>query len=173
MTEPGHGHGHTTDAAAKDTRKGESTLDSGVLDLLAGIRDTVKLPLPSTADADETTWHQLMHQRIIDLHAVLAVALHPEYVAHLDPADLAADLRARTAAAPVTYTLWQPAEPIALAVATADACAVCRKPFDEADTRFDGHARHRDTPFCRACTDRCHDNEIADHRCPICAGGAR
>ncbi|MFF3643421.1 hypothetical protein [Streptomyces sp. NPDC002564] len=49
------------------------------------------------------------------------------------------------------------------------ACAKCRTPFDPADTRFDGRARHYDTPYCRGCVDRCHDNEIADHRCVICA----
>ncbi|CAG6392748.1 hypothetical protein NMG29_06530 [Streptomyces cocklensis] len=97
----------TEHAAAKDTRTaGESTLSS---DLLAAIRDAVHLPLPSTADVDDHAWQQLMHRRLIDLHAVLSVALHPDYVASLDPAALAADIRARTAAAPVTYTLWQPA----------------------------------------------------------------
>ncbi|NJP42291.1 hypothetical protein [Actinacidiphila epipremni] len=160
----------TTDAAAKDTRKGESTLSSDVLDLLAAIRDATGLPLPSTADADEIAWRNLMHRRLIDLHAVLSVSLSPEYVARLDPAELAADLRARTAAAPVTYTLWQPA---ALTAAEVDACTVCRRPFDPADTRWDGAARHRDTTYCRACVNRCHDTEIADHRCPICARGDR
>lgn len=97
-------------AAAKDTRTaGASTLSSDVLDLLAAIRDAAHLPLPSTADADDYAWQQLMYRRLIDLHAVLSVSLHPDYVTHLAPADLAADLRARTAAAPVTYTLWQPA----------------------------------------------------------------
>jgi hypothetical protein len=48
------------------------------------------------------------------------------------------------------------------------ACARCRRPFDQTDTRWDGHARHNDTPFCRSCVDRCHDSEIADHRCQIC-----
>lgn len=96
-------------AAAKDSRQAASTLSSDVLDLLAAIRDTVNLPLPSTADVDDRAWQQLMHRRLIDLHAVLSVSLHPDYVTHLAPADLAADLRARTAAAPVTYTLWQTA----------------------------------------------------------------
>ncbi|CAL9369887.1 hypothetical protein SUDANB140_00831 [Streptomyces sp. enrichment culture] len=48
-------------------------------------------------------------------------------------------------------------------------CGKCRQPFDPSDTRFDGHARHKDTPYCRGCVDRCHDNEVADHRCVICA----
>ncbi len=58
------------------------------------------------------------------------------------------------------------------------ACARCRRPFDPADTRFDGHARHADTPWCRRCIDNCHEGD-ADHRCIICTpdayttGGAR
>jgi len=51
----------------------------------------------------------------------------------------------------------------------AEACGKCRQPFDPADTSFDGRARYHLTPYCRGCVDRCHDNEIADHRCVICA----
>ncbi|WP_086773246.1 hypothetical protein [Streptomyces bobili] len=49
------------------------------------------------------------------------------------------------------------------------ACGKCRTAFDPADTRFAGHAQHGTTAFCRRCVDACHDNEIADHRCVICA----
>lgn len=49
-------------------------------------------------------------------------------------------------------------------------CGRCRRPFDPADTRFDGHAEYRDSGYCRSCIDLCHNTEIADHRCPICAG---
>ncbi|MFD8805610.1 hypothetical protein [Streptomyces sp. NPDC059597] len=48
-------------------------------------------------------------------------------------------------------------------------CGRCRTPFDPADARFDGHARYNATPYCRRCVGRCHDTEIADHRCIICA----
>jgi hypothetical protein len=51
----------------------------------------------------------------------------------------------------------------------AEACGKCKRPFDPADTRFDGRARYHLTPYCRGCVDRCHDNESADHRCVICA----
>ncbi|WP_020141160.1 hypothetical protein [Streptomyces sp. 351MFTsu5.1] len=51
----------------------------------------------------------------------------------------------------------------------AESCGKCRTPFDPADTRFDGHARYAETPYCRRCVDFCHDTEIADHRCVICA----
>lgn len=50
-----------------------------------------------------------------------------------------------------------------------EACAKCKTPFDPNDTRFDGRARHSTTQYCRRCVDACHDNEIADHRCVICA----
>jgi hypothetical protein len=46
-------------------------------------------------------------------------------------------------------------------------CARCHKPFDPADRRFDGHARHGDTPWCRQCIDNCHDGS-AEHVCVIC-----
>lgn len=55
------------------------------------------------------------------------------------------------------------------AVEASAACGKCKQPFDLADTRFDGRARFYLTPYCRGCVDRCHDNEIADHRCVICA----
>lgn len=51
----------------------------------------------------------------------------------------------------------------------AESCGKCRQPFDPTDTRFDGHAQHKLTPYCRRCVDLCHDNESADHRCVICA----
>ncbi|MFJ8992653.1 hypothetical protein ACIRQH_19930 [Streptomyces sp. NPDC102279] len=51
----------------------------------------------------------------------------------------------------------------------AESCGKCRQPFDPADTRSVGTARHRDTAYCRGCVTRCHDTEIADHRCVICA----
>ncbi|MCX5601581.1 hypothetical protein OOK29_25865 [Streptomyces phaeochromogenes] len=52
---------------------------------------------------------------------------------------------------------------------TSETCGKCKQPFDPTDTRFDGRARYHLTPYCRGCVDRCHDNEIADHRCVICA----
>ncbi|MFF7880983.1 hypothetical protein ACH40F_08105 [Streptomyces sp. NPDC020794] len=55
------------------------------------------------------------------------------------------------------------------AVAESETCGKCKRPFDPADTAFDGRARYHLTPYCRGCVDRCHDNEIADHRCVICA----
>lgn len=50
----------------------------------------------------------------------------------------------------------------------AEACGKCQKPFDPADTRFDGHARHNETPWCLGCVSRCHDSSDAFHACVIC-----
>lgn len=46
-------------------------------------------------------------------------------------------------------------------------CGRCRTPFDPADTRFDGRARHVETPWCRRCMDNCRDGS-AEHTCVIC-----
>jgi hypothetical protein len=46
-------------------------------------------------------------------------------------------------------------------------CARCRRPFDPADKAFDGRARYRETPHCRACVDNCHEGS-AEHVCVIC-----
>ena len=50
---------------------------------------------------------------------------------------------------------------------TKNRCQRCQTPFDPADTRFDGRARHTDTPFCRSCVDNCHDGGT-EHVCVIC-----
>jgi hypothetical protein len=46
-------------------------------------------------------------------------------------------------------------------------CKRCHKPFDSTDLRFDGRARHKDTPFCRSCVDNC-GNGGTEHACVIC-----
>jgi hypothetical protein len=58
----------------------------------------------------------------------------------------------------------------AAAAPAVPSCGACAVPFDPADTRFDGHARHGETSWCRSCIDRCHEGD-ADHRCPICRDG--
>ncbi|MBD0838808.1 hypothetical protein [Streptomyces sp. TRM68416] len=47
-------------------------------------------------------------------------------------------------------------------------CRRCHRPFDPADTRHDGQARHRETPWCRWCVDRCHESTDFAHACPVC-----
>lgn len=63
----------------------------------------------------------------------------------------------------------QAAEADEMTADASEACGKCRQSFDPADTAFDGRARFYLTPYCRGCVDRCHDSEIADHRCVICA----
>jgi hypothetical protein len=93
------------------------------------------------------------------LHRALSLAPDPERVAGVNFAigvlTAMRDRAARTTAKPA-------------AVAPAPSCSSCRRPFDLADTRYDGRAQYRNTPWCCACVDRCHESEIADHRCPIC-----
>lgn len=52
-------------------------------------------------------------------------------------------------------------------VPTHDRCARCKWTFDPNDTRFDGHARHGETSYCRSCVDNCHEGG-AGHVCVIC-----
>src|SRR5438874_6405881 len=58
---------------------------------------------------------------------------------------------------------WQDAAVPAAGKPATEVCGKCRRPFDPADTSFDGAARFYLTPYCRGCVDACHDNEIADH----------
>lgn len=48
-------------------------------------------------------------------------------------------------------------------------CGRCERPFDPADTRWDGTARYRATAWCRSCVDRCHESADVAHTCPVCA----
>jgi hypothetical protein len=95
-------------SAAEDSPRAE--LSSDVLDLLAAIRDALDVPLPSLAEADERAWHRLMARRLSELHVTLSVALDPKWADGVDAAHEAAQIRQRTAATPVTYTVWEAAE---------------------------------------------------------------
>ncbi|MFC8436393.1 hypothetical protein [Streptomyces sp. NPDC057253] len=50
----------------------------------------------------------------------------------------------------------------------AKTCGKCMKPFGPTDRRI-RRANQPKTAYCRACVDFCHNTEIADHRCGICA----
>lgn len=95
------------DTATEGTRKGEPTLPSAVLDLLAAIRDQTDVPLPSTDPADERAYQRLMSKRLGDLHSSLKVVLSAKWIDTIDPAEEAAYIRKRTTGAPVTYELWE------------------------------------------------------------------
>jgi hypothetical protein len=101
-------HDRAADAAAKDSPTGAaSTLSSDVLDLLAAIRDAVDVPLPSIDPAAESAYHRLMFKRLGELHSSLKVSLSAKWADDFDPVAEAAYIRKRTAAAAVTYTLWE------------------------------------------------------------------
>lgn len=50
----------------------------------------------------------------------------------------------------------------------AEVCGRCGRPFGPTDSRWGGHARYGDTPWCRACIDRCHESTDAGHQCAVC-----
>jgi hypothetical protein len=161
---------HTvTDAAEKDTHQGESTLTSDILAFLAAVRDALTLSFPDiTVPGGYDERGRLMSQSAAAVRSAAAVAVQmgtPSWSV------LTESVRDATESIPVTYAVRQ--DTAAPDDAAKDACGYCRHPFDPADTRWDGQARYGDTPWCRACVDRCHDTEIADHRCPVCAGGER
>ncbi|MFK0018238.1 hypothetical protein [Streptomyces sp. NPDC090798] len=105
------------------------------------------------------TWADILAEEVAEVNA------------ERDPARLRAELIqvAAVAAAWVEAIDRRTAAAEQSAVAASESCGKCKQPFDPADTRFDGRARYHLTPYCRGCVDRCHDNEIADHRCVICA----
>jgi hypothetical protein len=47
-------------------------------------------------------------------------------------------------------------------------CARCGHAFNPTDTRFDGRARYKRTPYCHRCIDNCHGSEDPCHRCVVC-----
>lgn len=154
MTEPTTTPVTADDTAAKDTHPGESTLSSDVLDLLAAIRDALDVPLAHWEPADERARERILSARADAARIVVAGIVDSGHRIPWSTTYLAE----RTAATPITYTLWDSAE----------VCGRCGRRFDPADTRPDGQARHRDTAFCRRCVDRCHDSEDAFHKCPVC-----
>lgn len=126
--------------------------------LLLAVVDALTLPY-GVPDYD-----QRILARGAEARSVAAAALTE------DPADLdwnTAYLRRKLAA-----------EETAAAEREKTRCQRCLRDFDLADTRFDGHARHKDSPWCRWCVDRCHESTDAFHVCRICdparyGGGAR
>ncbi|NUS74905.1 MAG: hypothetical protein HOV70_01725 [Streptomyces sp.] len=116
-------------------------------DLLAAVLDALTLPYDA-ADYDK---------RILDRTALARGVVGPSLAEA--PADLAWStdyLREKLAA-----------EQAEADERTKNRCRRCHQPFDEADTRFDGHARYAETAYCRACVDNCHEGS-AEHVCRIC-----
>lgn len=137
-------------------------LSEPVRDLLAAILEALDIPHPATTGDIEA------HDRILNdraMHAAIALrnilgdgpSLGIEWTARY--------LRERLAEHPTdSYRHWgAPAG----SSGPRPSCGKCSTPFDPADTRFDGRARHKDTPWCRRCVDNCGDGG-AEHVCVIC-----
>jgi hypothetical protein len=103
VTEPRHDR--STDAAAKDTRDssqlpvGTSTLDSGVRDLLAAIRDALDMPYPVTDDAGRGL------QVVMNRAAVVQGALEAILGGTAMPENAVVPIRNGIARHPITYTV--------------------------------------------------------------------
>ena len=92
----------TSDTAATG---GESTLGSGVLDLLAAIRDTLDVPLPGVDSADRQAYRDVLDHRRTAVHVVLDTLLIRRRP-RVEPDD-AEFIRQRTLDTPVTYTVYE------------------------------------------------------------------
>lgn len=47
-------------------------------------------------------------------------------------------------------------------------CGRCEHQFQHPPGHGYGVTRYRNTQWCTDCVDRCHDSELADHRCAVC-----
>jgi hypothetical protein len=124
------------------------------------MRDSARVVCDAKAQRGALTWADVLDEEYWEARA------------ETDPAKLRAELVqvAAVCAAWITdldsrTTAAQPA----VEEQPAEVCGKCRRPFDSGDDRYDGRARFYLTPYCRRCVAACHDNEIADHRCVICA----
>ncbi|MFF5004128.1 hypothetical protein ACFY3G_14935 [Streptomyces phaeochromogenes] len=125
-------------------------------DLLAAVLEALDIPFPATI-GDRETHDRILNDRVMQAKIALRSALED---APLGIVWTTQYLREQLAElAPTGYRHH--------GTPTPPACQRCRKPFDESDTRFDGHARHQDTAYCRACVDNCHEGG-AEHVCVIC-----
>lgn len=87
-------------------RADNTTLPEPVRDLLAAVVEALTVPLPSIDQADERAFHRLLELRTTDVRTTLASILDFPDV----PIDKDADsIRARIAALPVTYAVYEPA----------------------------------------------------------------
>jgi hypothetical protein len=134
-------------------------LPAEVRDLLGAVVEALDIPMPDITDAAGREHRAVLVRRTTEVRIVLQVLLDAKAADLTALTHDAGVIRARTAAAPVGYPVWQDRVP---------ACGRCRQPFDPADARFDGHAQHGTTPFCRGCVDRCHESTDAFHVCPVC-----
>ena len=155
-------------------------ISAPVRDLLTAVLEALDLPHPATV-GDTEVHDRLLNTRAV--HARIALRSLLDDGPDLGPAWNAAYLREQLAKHPVTgYVTAEQAhaaldagkswsEAVSLPAerphAGPPSCGRCRKPFDPTDTRFDGRARHGETPYCRSCVDNCHEGS-AEHVCVIC-----
>lgn len=159
-----------------------SEIPEPVRDLLAAVLEAIDLPHPATFSGSEVH-DRLLAERVVYARLALRSALGDDALGpDMGPAWDAKFLRERLAKHPITGYVtvnqataaldagatWTEAVTLPTAPAdTRDACGRCRKPFNEADTRFDGQARHSNTRWCRNCIDNCREGS-AEHACVIC-----
>ncbi|MFJ9858882.1 hypothetical protein ACIRVN_15515 [Streptomyces albogriseolus] len=150
-------------------------MDAEMRDLLAVVLEALDIPHPATAGGAEVydrirgerATHVVVALRsVLDDRPLMGVEWTTDY--------LREQLAKRPAVGYVTVAqahaelakgkTWS--EAVALPVEDGR-CGRCRRPFDPRDTRFDGHARYKETPFCGSCIDNCHEGS-AEHVCRIC-----
>ncbi|MFD1659985.1 hypothetical protein ACFSL4_17730 [Streptomyces caeni] len=134
----------------------DRTPDGPVRELLASVLEALNIPHPATI-GDTEQHDRVLNERVMHARIALVGVLERGD----DPAWTTAYLRERLAEHPPTGYRHHGTPP-------PPSCGKCRKPFDPADTRFDGRARHGETPWCRRCVDSCHESTDAFHACPIC-----
>lgn len=81
-----------------------AALPPAVTDLLAAVAEALTVPLPTIDEHDERAYHALLIRRTSEVRIILAsIVDHPNVPIDNDPDDI----RARTAALPVTYALYE------------------------------------------------------------------
>lgn len=69
---------------------------------------------------------------------------------------------------PENTSEWKTAARLVAEADEIDACGKCKRPFNPVHPHWDGAARYAETPYCRRCTDGCHESTDAFHQCAIC-----
>ncbi len=91
-------------AAVQAPTTAVGALPSAVTDLLTAVVEALTVPLPSTDQADERAYYRLLEQRTTDVRIILgSIVDYPDVPIDND----AADVRARIAATPVEYALYE------------------------------------------------------------------
>lgn len=149
------------------------TVDASIRGLLAAVLEALDIPHPATVGHTEV-YDRIRNERAT--HVVVALRSVLDDKPLMDTEWTTAYLREQLVKHPATGYVTVNQAHAALAegktwseaVALPENCGRCRQAFDPADARFDGRARHGETPWCRRCVDLCHESTDAFHVCPIC-----